>query len=512
MKTKTHSRTIAIILAMVSILTSAMPAFAADATPSSGSQGSDIAILDDSNYDVAGKDTKQNKSSEYELYTLDGDDVISEVNVYATVVDGGDVYDPENPEADENGFVNGEIQVGVPTTIILDGTPDSEGYYVGKASGKVKGNISGATIINVVPDSEVTLSTEGKNDVTAPITQDYTQFVVPTSEFGGAKVNKHVTPSFNDKAVFDVSVKTKDLSAGSWAGSFNYNISVTNTATSPLGNRIKSWKVSGSADDDVWMTYYQPEGESASATDIENPDGSSTSISKYENGTVVIRGIGEMADSIGSNFYDIEAMNKFANDKYWSTIHDYLTDEEFDALTNAVDEGTRLFEYYSSSSIDSTDAFKSMSLELQKIARKGLFGIDPLERLQFRLFVPKAVIIEDGVTNVSPSAFASCYEIESVLLPETVTVIGDAAFSNCPYLTSINIPAGVTSFGSFALSGCRRLTSITLGENVTEVKQQAFSNMTATIHCPTQAIADMVTSTSVISTALYNPTVVVDAR
>lgn len=506
---KYFSTIIAIALAL-SVISSSMLAFSADAVPSSGSQGTDIAVLDNSNYEVAGKDTTQDKHSEYELYTHNGENIISAVNVYATVVEGGDVYDPENPDADEDGFVNGEIQVGVPTTIIIDGVPNEEGFYIGEASGKVKGNISGATIINVVPDSEVTLSTEGKNDVTAPITQDYTQFVVSTSEYGGTKVNKSVTPTFNDNAVFDLNIKTKDLSAGSWAGSFNYNISVSNTATTPFGNRIQSWKISDEEDDDVWMTYYQPYGTEATTSRIENADGTTTDVDTYENGTVVVRGTGEMKDDVNNLFYDIDAMNEFTLARYWATIHEHLTDEEFNALVAEVSEGTRLYKYTSANSISYTDEYLAMPREIRNIADKGDFRMDPLERLNFRLYIPTAIIIEDGVTNVSKGAFSNCGDIKSVVLSESITVIGDAAFSNCKDMTSINIPSGVTSFGSFSFSGCRGLASITLGENVTEVKQQAFSNMSTTIHCPTQAIADMVISTSVVSTMLYSPTVVVD--
>ena len=504
-----YSTIIATVLAIATIMTSGTVVFAASSEASTGSQGSDIAVLDDSNYNVAGKDTKQNQKSEYEYYTLNGDDIISSVNVYATIVDGADVYDPENPDAGDDGFVNGDIMVGVPTTIILSGTPDANGYYVGEASGKVKGNISGGTIINVVPDAEVTLSAEGKTNVTAPVEQDYTQFVVSTSEFGGTMVNKHVTPNFNDKAVFDVSVKTKDLSAGSWAGSFNYNISVTNTETSPLGNRIRSWEVSETGDDDVWMTYYQPEGLSATSAQIENADGTTTNVDKYENGTVVIRGTGKMESSVNRLFYDVDAMNVYANSKYWANIHEYITDEEYNTLTAEVSEGTRLFEYYSSSSINTTDEFEALELNVKKIARNVHFGLDPNEIKNFRIYIPKAIIIEDGVTNVSNSAFSWCEEVTSVIIPESVTEIESAAFSNCRKLATISNLSNVTAYGSFSFNGCVMLTDITLGSGVTSVGQLAFDNMTATIHCPTQAIADKVVNANNGSNSA-KPTVVVE--
>ena len=508
------SKIIAFLIAVISIITTAVPVMAADANNSKGSKGTDIAVLDDSTYSVEGKDTKQNKKSEYELFTYDGNDIISSVNVYGTVADGSDVYDPENPDADDDGFVNGKIQVGVPTTIIIDGKANSEGYFIGEASGKVKGNISGATIINVVPDDEVVLSSEGKRDVTAPIEQDYTQFVVATSEFGGAKVNKNVTPNFNDKAVFDVSVKTKELSAGSWAGSFNYNISVTNTGTTAHGQRVKSWNISATEDDDVWMTYYQPETASGSSAQFSTlnatrSNAKSTTVNKYEDGTVVIRGTGNMEMAVNKHFYDIKALNTYANEQYWSNIHNYLTDDEYESLIAAVNEGTSLFEYYSSSSISTTDSFNALSTSLQKIARKAHFGVNPNEQANFKLYVPKTIIIEEGVTNVSDSAFSTCAEVESVTIPSSVTTIEKAAFSNCRKLNEISSLKNITSFGAFSFNGCTKLTDIELGKDVTSVGQMAFDNMTATIHCPTQSIADMITYANRTSTSAQ-PTLVVE--
>ncbi len=195
---------------------------------STGSEATDISILDDEEYIVAGKDTTQGKVSEYDTITSTEELQQSPVDIYATISEGSDVYDPDSPQADEDGFVDGSILVGVPTTIILSGNADSEGYYTGTAQGKVKGNIAGTTIINVVPDESVTLNQPGKDSITATIEQDFTQFAVSTSTVNGAEINKNVTPEFNDLSVFNVTVKTNEATAGSWTGSFNYTIYLSN--------------------------------------------------------------------------------------------------------------------------------------------------------------------------------------------------------------------------------------------------------------------------------------------
>ncbi|MDE5985374.1 MAG: hypothetical protein K2H13_08990 [Eubacterium sp.] len=227
---KKISKIAAFIMAAL-IIFSSFSAFAATGyVNSTGSEASDIAVLDDSTYIVAGKDTTQNQKSEYTEIQYADETITSKCDVYATVAEGEKVYDPTNPDADENGFVDGSILVGVPTVLIMDAVADENGYYIAKAQGRVKGNITGATIINVVPEASFTMSQDGKDDITAIVTQDFTKFVVPTSDVTGADINKNVTPSFNDNAVFNVTVATNQATAGSWHGSFTYTISTSTAA------------------------------------------------------------------------------------------------------------------------------------------------------------------------------------------------------------------------------------------------------------------------------------------
>lgn len=224
---KFFKRTLAVVMATATLMT-ASTAFAY--TNSTGSTQGDIGILDDAEYDVTGSDTTQNKASEYTTVTYASSTVTSAVDVYATIAEGEDVYDPTNAAADANGFVDGSIVVGLPTVLIMSGTPDANGYYTAVGKGKVKGNIAGTTIINVTPEASFAMSQIGKSDITATVTQTYTQFVVPTSSVTGANVNKNVTPAFNDDATFVITVKTNQATAGSWHGSFNETISLTTAA------------------------------------------------------------------------------------------------------------------------------------------------------------------------------------------------------------------------------------------------------------------------------------------
>lgn len=71
----------------------------------------------------------------------------------------------------------------------------------------------------------------------------------------------------------------------------------------------------------------------------------------------------------------------------------------------------------------------------------------------------RSLVIQDGVTSVSPGAF--CYaEISEAVIPDSVTVIGPGAFGYCPSLVSIRIGSGLAELGDWTFSGCSALTSI----------------------------------------------------
>lgn len=218
--------TVATIASMSSVTAFAAPAY----TNSTGSAVEDIKIIEDEGYTVAGQDTTQNKKSTYTQITLADDTKTSPCEVYATIAEGSKVYDPDNPKAGEDGFVDGSVVVSLPTTLILSGSPTDDGYYVGTGVIQAKGNIAGTSVINVVPDAEVTLSQTGKNDITASVSSEYTKFVLPTSTVTGSDVNKHLDYVFNDECKSTVTVKTNQATAGSWSGSYNNTISLTKAA------------------------------------------------------------------------------------------------------------------------------------------------------------------------------------------------------------------------------------------------------------------------------------------
>lgn len=86
----------------------------------------------------------------------------------------------------------------------------------------------------------------------------------------------------------------------------------------------------------------------------------------------------------------------------------------------------------------------------------------------------KKVVIEDGITSISDSAFNRCDSLTEVTIPDSVTSIGFGAFSNCDSLTEVLIPDSVTSIGSNAFYCCHNLTEVTIQHSVTDIGRWAF--------------------------------------
>ena len=86
-----------------------------------------------------------------------------------------------------------------------------------------------------------------------------------------------------------------------------------------------------------------------------------------------------------------------------------------------------------------------------------------------------SISIPSNVTSIGANAFNSCTSCGTITIPadSKLTSIGDNAF-NGTMITSINIPSSVTSIGSQAFKGTW-LTSVTLPDNITTLGNGAFS-------------------------------------
>ena len=168
-------------------------------------------------YDVTGEDTTQGKVS-------------SKTGVY----DVNDTTYANTSEAKVYATRNSVFSVIIPKVITLDGSTRKGDYQVA-----VKGDLSGNQELSVVPEDSVVLKeqnagVDAKADVTGSITQAKTvwnQSEMAVDEFTGTGVTVGV-------------VSAGGITAGSWKGTFNFNINLTNGATVSLpakGNTLSTY-------------------------------------------------------------------------------------------------------------------------------------------------------------------------------------------------------------------------------------------------------------------------------
>lgn len=85
------------------------------------------------------------------------------------------------------------------------------------------------------------------------------------------------------------------------------------------------------------------------------------------------------------------------------------------------------------------------------------------------------VIIEEGITETTLSAFANCKNLKEVVLPSTLTKVGYCSFENCHSLTTINFPTGLKTVAGKVFNNCTSLRNIILPQTVKYIGDSAFS-------------------------------------
>lgn len=171
-------------LALSMVLGTVVPVNATELVNSVGSVQEDI-----TNETKVGQDTTQGKQSEYHGKITA--DTTETTNVYATIAS--------------------VFEVIIPKTVILDGK-DKLGHY----AVDVNGDIGGTEKINVVPDENFTMSQNNKADITATVEQDKMSWTFDEMETDALGT-----------------IEAPDLTAGSWNGTFNFNIKKETTTITP---------------------------------------------------------------------------------------------------------------------------------------------------------------------------------------------------------------------------------------------------------------------------------------
>lgn len=410
------------------------------------------------------------------------------------------------------------IIAGVPTTIIVDGKANENVENIGEYSVSAHGDIAGNKELTIAPESnEITLTQKGKADVTASITQDQTVF---SSEdlANGASSNGKVSAT---------------LTAGSWKGSTNFVISM-NTLLMPGYTTLYEYDLSATTDDDV-KAYYMVPNKNTSAVEVETEPvtGNMNMLSTISNlvkpmtayaadntviehngiryelsdkDVLVISGQGKMKENIQADLFDFAGLQKAVEAKFnaapyiensiWTkpfgNPHDFqvaaksglsaiLMWYEYDVYPvhawnsdcikeQLCSDGTSIYACDNSCTEVNGAMMHDDNPDLLNEINSYIDSITD----QYIVSLPKSVIVNNGVTNISNKAFSGCKTLQNVILPETVEAIGNYAFYNCTDLNEINFPNSIISIGNSAFQNCSRLGAITLPDNLKSIGSCAF--------------------------------------
>lgn len=193
---------------------------------------------------------------------------------------------------------------------------------------------------------------------------------------------------------------------------------------------VAVWNISATDSDHVVMEFY-----------AENPSDVNT-----QTGYVIISGEGAMEEAVYRHFMTTE--------KYLSSVKALFEEYYGEKVDLVYDEGIDdIFE------LDATIEFYAHETGEELYITEEI--CQALTPDAFLGYSPKAIIIAEGITNVSDCAFVFCTDVETVILPSTVETIGVSAFEYCYSLASIVIPENAKiKAGAFAY--CRSLKAIQL--------------------------------------------------
>ena len=439
-------------LAAVIGLSSVVPAFAA-VTPADGllnatgeyanSTGSIVADKDAVDINgVVGKDTTQGKYSQYDT-VVDGypgttmDETKSEVNVYATVAPS--------------------YSIKIPKTIILSAS--GLGLYdIG-----VKGDMTGAQVLTIRPDDKIADTTETdfymseqnafvgkKDDIVAVVEQSKTEWV-------WSDINKSDYTWLAEAG----KITAEDISAGSWAGTFDFVISMnieepvsstTNYTKEEVDTNERLIPIGKTDPYNVIVEFNEDYTEVAITKNGENSDGLMMSWVDEESGDLTgVSPLLEKASTLEVINVENGVVNigggMMANMDGFASVYSNI-DPNIDANTP---EGELYFK----------ENYNFSALSANPLMDFGDFALTTLN------------INGNTVTEIGMFSFIGCNNLKNINLNDDITLICDAAFMICNLETLGKLPENLEHIGScaFMYSGIKYLE---FGSKISVIDGQAF--------------------------------------
>ena len=388
--------------------------------------------------------------------------------------------------------------VFIPKTIILDGKVNENGInkanYIVNVS--TNSNISGQEKIKVIPDTQFYLSQLGKNDIKATILQDKIEW------------------AYNELTmVGNGEISTNEMSAGSWKGSFNFNIL--------LEDNSSFIKVDAYDENGVNLKATSKEIKGEEKEQLLNALEESTLINSKNEVDLLIDVKSNDFENMANTTFDVSSIAN-ENDKV-VILHFDETRQEWEYIsTEIVDSEGKITTNMSSFSpvafvkVDSDGKFENIGLEPGLYDKNNVMlcswnnsGINITKDYTSSNYKTEKTSVYYVITNKYPTT-------TKIIMPNDITKIGDYGFSQCASLTNIKlsqnlrtigassitcknlkniiVPENVTTIGNYAFGGCSSLKSLKLGENITNVSNNSFQgcsgDLTLNFNIPTVTSAN----------------------
>ena len=403
-------------------------------------------------------------------------------------------------------IADSEILVSLPKTVIVSGERDSQdNLYKGYYGVKVEGDYAGNEMVTIVPDTTVELSQTGKASVEADISQDKTQWTYDESG-----------------AVAEGEISTNKLSAGMWNGTFNFNVSLEKFI--PDGYTVLyKYDLSATENDNV-AAYYCVPNENTSPIEVKDETSPITATLKslfmpmtayaaegatviesngirYElsdEDTLIISGQGKMKRNVYQDLVKTEEIKKRVSEHFPN-----MTEVIWGGWVNLIDVGPIKDRNYNTDNLEyvsywNTNSIYPNSVNKAQVMRESngrpYYNCDPqykdtqmyqevcdyIDSIkdEYIISMPKKVVINEGISNISNYAFYNCTSLEEITIPNTVTSIDFDALAKTN-IKKLTIPNSVTTIADCAFWGNSSLTEVKLSENLKSLGVNAFQQCTA---------------------------------
>ena len=163
------------------------------------------------------------------------------------------------------------------------------------------------------------------------------------------------------------------------------------------------------------------------------------------------------SDNYNNVFYNCSKLKTLYFTKGTGSMPDYETVSPFKSITETLSEISFAegVEYIGQNAFKGCSKLVNVNMPLtQPVIGKDAFKGTPYYQTTFDengllisgtvlldgMYAEGAVVIPDGVTEISAEAFKNNKSITSVIVPESVKTVGSSAFSGCTGLTSLTVP------------------------------------------------------------------------